>query len=139
MGNNNLIKEKNEFITMFWLSMITILGISNINGYYSFLFTGFGFICGMMFYVIMIKLRTLKKDLKIKKFLTTKEYDLYQDILMKDIRNYNDNQLLKMVNDYLTGKLKKRENYNIQFNNNEYLLESFQKKYGNINPEDLLN
>ncbi len=127
--------KSREFIGMELL--IFMLGCSILN-YSAFFSLSIGLFLGEIMFFISEKIKDMITDKKIKKFLTEDEYEFYLKIKNKEILTKNEHKMLKLINDYLSGKVINKDNYNIQLDEHEFLLNAFYKKYGNINPEELL-
>lgn len=127
--------KSREFIGMELL--IFMLGCSILN-YSAFFSLSIGLFLGEIMFFTSEKIKNMITDKKIKKFLTEDEYEFYLKIKNKEILTKNENKMLKLINDYLNGKVINKDNYNIQLDEHEFLLNAFHKKYGNINPEELL-
>lgn len=120
------------------LFLFILLSSNIIFGLRRFTFICLGCCFGFILYFCIIKIQEMKKDLKIRKFLTFEEYNNYEDAKENVIKTKGDIAILKMVNDYLSGTFTNKSDYPIP-KKNRFLMESFYDKYGNIDPESLLS
>ena len=127
--------KSREFISMELL--IFMLGCSIFN-YTAFFSLSIGLFLGEIMFFTSEKIKDIITDKKIKKFLTEDENEFYVKVKNKEILTKNECKMLKLINDYLNGKVINKDVYNIQLDEHEFLLNAFHKKYGNINPEELL-
>lgn len=122
----------------YYIPMVLFLLIAIRQSKEIFSFAIIGICCGMGIYLIGIEIVSIKKELKLKKFLSKEEYIFYSEIKDKDFKTKKEQNFIQMIKDFQNGNFYSKSDYEYYPLKNEYLLDSFKEKYGEIDPESLL-